>query len=90
MRQIADFFNLPHEANPTSEMTISISRYEFDQACDELAAQNVPLRPDREQAWQNFSGWRVNYDDVLLALATLTTAPYAPWISDRSAVSRSE
>ncbi|MCP4422711.1 MAG: hypothetical protein GY805_39385 [Chloroflexi bacterium] len=89
LRQIADFFKLPHEDEPTSEMPISISRYEFDQVCDDLATRNVPLKADREQAWQDFAGWRVNYDDVLLALAALTTAPYAPWISDRSAVTRS-
>jgi hypothetical protein len=89
LREIADFFKLPHEANPTPEMPISISQYEFNQVCDELAAQNVPLKQDREQAWKDFVGWRVNYDDVLLGLATLTTAPYAPWVSDRSAVSRS-
>ena len=90
LRQIADFFKLPHEANPTSEMPISISQYEFDQVYDELAEQGVPMKPNREQAWRDFSGWRVNYDDVLLALAALTRAPYAPWISDRSALSRNQ
>ena len=88
LRQIADFFNLTHEANPTPDMPISISRYEFDQVYDDLLAQNVPMKPDREQAWRDFAGWRINYDDVLLALAELTIAPYAPWISDRSAVTR--
>ncbi len=39
---------------------------------------------DREQAWRDFSGWRVNYDVPLLALASLVMAPYAPWSSDRS------
>lgn len=88
LRQIADFFGLPHETNPTADMPISISRYEFDEVCEELIAQGVPLKEDREKAWQDFAGWRINYDDVLLSLATLTRAPYAPWISDRSAVNR--
>ena len=39
---------------------------------------------DREQAWRDFAGWRVNYDRVLLALCSLVMAPYAPWSSDRS------
>lgn len=89
LRQIADFFDLPHESNPAPDMLISISRYEFDKVCDRLAAQGVPLKVNREQAWRDFAGWRVNYDDVLLALAALTIAPYAPWISDRSALQRS-
>lgn len=90
LRQIADFFQLPHEANPAPDMLISISRHEFDQVYDELQAQGVPMKPDREQAWHDFAGWRVNYDDVLLALAALTRAPYAPWISDRSALLRNK
>jgi len=44
----------------------------------------VPVKPDREQAWRGFAGWRVNYDAVLLALAALTAAPPARWSSDRS------
>ena len=44
----------------------------------------MPLKADRDQAWRDFSGWRVNYDAVLLALANLTGAPPAPWSSDRS------
>jgi hypothetical protein len=46
----------------------------------------VSLKPDRDQAWHDFAGWRVNYDTTLLRLAALTMAPYAPWSSDRSPV----
>jgi hypothetical protein len=41
------------------------------------------MKADRQQAWEDFAGWRVNYDTVLRALAKLTMAPEAPWISDR-------
>jgi len=61
-----------------------VIRSEFDDLCAELEAAGVPLRDDRDQAWRDFAGWRVNYDAVLLALAALTTAPYALWSSDRS------
>ena len=64
--------------------SISISREEFDDAYRRLGGAGVPIRPDRERAWRDFAGWRVNYDSVLLALAGLTMAPYAPWSSDRS------
>jgi hypothetical protein len=53
-------------------------------ACDHLARLGVPLLPDREQAWRDFAGWRVNYDTVLIRLARLTRALPAPWSSDRS------
>lgn len=52
---------------------------------DELAAVGIPLRADRDQAWRDFAGWRVNYDKALLALCELCQAPPAPWSSDRRA-----
>jgi hypothetical protein len=84
LRTIADFFHIPYNAAPTKDDPISISRDEYDAAYDRLAAEGVPVKPDREAAWLNYKGWRVNYDTVLLALCTLTMAPYAPWSSDRS------
>jgi hypothetical protein len=51
---------------------------------EQLASAGLPVRPDRERAWRDFSGWRVNYDRVLLALCSLVMAPNAPWSSDRS------
>ncbi len=85
LRSIADFFRIPHNPDPQfPDDSISIIREEFDSACDELMAAGVPLKSDKEQAWQDFAGWRVNYDTVLLAIAALTDAPYAPWSSDRS------
>lgn len=85
LRRIADFFgNIPYDANPSPSDPISITRDEFDEAYDELRASGIPVIADREQAWRNFKGWRVNYDRVLLGLARITSAPYAPWSSDRT------
>ncbi len=83
LRHIADFFRIPYNANPNFNDYISITREEFEEALDQLAANGVPLKADRDQAWKDFSGWRVNYDTVLLALCELVMAPYAPWSSDR-------
>jgi hypothetical protein len=84
LRRISDYFNVPYNAKPTAGDPISISRLEFDLACNRLAEQGVPLKPDRDKAWRDFSGWRVNYDTTLLSLCAITMAPYAPWSSDRS------
>ena len=84
LREIAHHFGVPFNPDPQPGDPISISRQEFDAAYDELAAVGVPLKPDRDQCWRDFAGWRVNYDVVLLALAAITMAPYAPWSSDRS------
>jgi hypothetical protein len=84
LRRIADFFELPYDKDPKPTDPISISRAEFDAACGDMANQGVPLKQDLDQAWRDYSGWRVNYDTPLIALAGLTMAPYAPWVSDRS------
>lgn len=84
LRQIAAFFEIEYDQDPSPSDPISVSRSEFEAAYDELRHEGVPLRADIDQCWRDFAGWRVNYDRVLLALAALTMAPYAPWSSDRS------
>jgi hypothetical protein len=83
LRSIAAFFRIPYDPNPSPTDPISISRAEFEAALEEMAEAGVPLKADREQAWRDFVGWRVNYDTVLLALAELMVAPPARWSSDR-------
>ena len=84
LRAIADFFGIPYDPDPEQTDGTSIAREEFDDACRQLADAGVPLKPDLDQAWIDFNGWRVNYDAVLVGLAGLTMAPYAMWSSDRS------
>lgn len=84
LRRISDFFSVTYNPDPRPDDPISVTRAEFDAACDELVRSGVPLKADRELAWRTFNGWRVNYDTVLLALAGMTMAPEAPWSSDRA------
>ncbi|MCB1004826.1 MAG: hypothetical protein KDB35_11650 [Acidimicrobiales bacterium] len=84
LRRIADYFQIPYDPDPDPDDPISIDRAEFDEVYEDLASFGVPVRPDRERAWRDFQGWRVNYDLPLLGLAGLTMAPYAKWSSDRS------
>lgn len=86
LRHVADVFRLPYDPDPRPDGPITISRSEWDEAMARMEAAGVPLVPDREKAWQDWRGWRVNYDTVLLRLARLVEAPPAPWISDRSPV----
>lgn len=84
LRRICDDFDIPYPADPQfPQQSISISQTEFDAALEKLAQAGIPLKTDREKAWLDFAGWRVNYDHVLLALCDLTMAPSAPWSSDR-------
>ncbi len=84
LRAIAAFYRIEFDPDPSPTDPISITRQEFDAAYDQLAEYGVPLKPDRDDCWRHYAGWRVNYDVVLLKLAAMTSAPYAPWISDRS------
>ena len=84
LREIAEIYRIPFDPDPAPDDPISIARAEFMDAYERLGGAGVPVRTDRERAWRDYAGWRVNYDAVLLALAALTTAPYAPWSSDRS------
>lgn len=86
LRAIADYFQIAHDSNPRPDDPISIGRDEWNDVIAELDEAGVPLKPDRDQAWRDFAGWRVNYDRVLISLAALTEAPIALWSSDRGIV----
>ena len=73
---------LPHEPHFPDD-PISISRAEFDETLTQLAVAGLPIKADRDQAWKDFGGWRVNYDRSLIELCILVMAPFAHWSSDR-------
>jgi hypothetical protein len=83
LRAISDFFLVPFDHNPAPDDPISIYRQEFDILFDELALNGLPMVDDRDKAWRDFRGWRVNYDVPLLALCCLVAAPATPWSADR-------
>jgi hypothetical protein len=85
LRRIADSFRIQYNPDPSPTDPITVSRHEFDLLCAELRALDVPLKRDLDQAWRDFSGWRVNYDEALVRLCALTMAPPAKWSSDRIA-----
>ncbi len=83
LRRIAAAYGIRFDPDPAPTDPIAITRDEFDQVLAELAEADVPLKPDTDQAWRDFAGWRVNYDTPLLALSGLLMAPVSPWSSDR-------
>lgn len=79
LRRICDFFGIPYPAQPRQDDPTSISRARFDQVCAVLEEAGVQLKADREQAWLDFNGWRVNYDAALLGVSRLAMAPPSWW-----------
>jgi hypothetical protein len=59
-------------------------RAEYDAVCLRITEAGGRLKPDRDQSWRHFAGWRVTYDAVLLRFASLCMAAPAPWSSDRA------
>ncbi len=78
LRRMGDFFGFESDPHATPEDATSIERAQFEAALDVLAVAGVPLVADRNQAWRDFNGWRVNYDAVLRRFERLTVAP-TPW-----------
>jgi hypothetical protein len=83
LRRIADYFGIEYDPDPPPDGSIAVTRREFDLLLVELDAVGVPVKVDRDQAWRDFVGWRVNYDAVLISLCALVMAPTATWSSDR-------
>lgn len=85
LRRIADYFDIPSPQDPHyPAVPICVERQEFDEVLNQLTRAGLPVKADREQAWKDFAGWRVNYDRALILLCGLVMAPQAPWSSDRA------
>jgi len=84
-RRMANYFDIPNPQDPRyPETSICVERAEFESVLEQLAAAGLPLKADREQAWHDYAGWRVNYDRALILLCGLVMAPQASWSSDRA------
>ncbi len=85
LRRIATYFDIPSPQDPHfPTVPICVERQEFDEVINQLTAAGLPIKADREQAWRDFAGWRVNYDRALILLCGLVMAPQASWSSDRA------
>ncbi len=83
LRRICDYFGFEYDPDPSPDDPTAIDRAEFDEVFDYFAEVGMPVVPDRDRAWRDFAGWRVNYDRPLLSLATWIDAPRVRWSSDR-------
>jgi hypothetical protein len=79
LRRICDFFGIAYPANPLQDDPTSISRDRFDEVCAVLEGADIQLKADRDQAWLDYNGWRVNYDAALIGVARLAMAPPSWW-----------
>jgi hypothetical protein len=73
--------DVPEEANPAAG--ISLTYEEFLDAVARLREVDFPLRRDPADAWPDFVGWRVNYEQAAYAIAAAVDAVPALWSGPR-------
>ncbi len=84
LSQVGQAMNLPTNEDPDPDHPLAAVTYEeFAAAAEMLRSLDYPIERTNEQAWPHFRGWRVNYEQVALALATATSAPPALWSGPR-------
>jgi hypothetical protein len=79
LRRISDYFEVPYPTDFRHKIPVSITREEFDIVLDRLVRSGVPILSDRDAAWRDFSGWRMNYDAMVEAFYDLFTCPRTDW-----------
>lgn len=83
VRDMSRVLNLPYEPDPRPDAPIDLTFEEFEEAVAVLREIGFPMERTATEAWPDFRGWRVNYEEVMCALANLVVAPPALWSGER-------
>jgi hypothetical protein len=84
-RQIAQAMGISVPDEPGPDDRVSLTYEEFLDAITRLREVDFPIERDRElpAAWEDFAGWRVNYEAVAYAVAAAIDAVPALWSGPR-------
>jgi hypothetical protein len=74
-------FSIPDEPGPGAGTSLTYD--EFLDAVARLREVDFPIERDPEQAWPEFVGWRVNYEQAAYAVAAAVYAVPALWSGPR-------
>jgi len=69
--------------DPRPDEPIQLSYEEFAQAVALLERSGFPVERSAEEAWPDFHGWRVNYEESMYHLTDRLIAPPAKWSGSR-------
>ncbi len=83
LNRIAKSLKWDVDLDPDPDGAIQLEFTEFAQAVTMLEGSGFPLERSAEEAWKDFKGWRINYEEVAYRLADRLTAPPAPWSGAR-------
>ncbi len=76
--RIAGSLGWPVDPDPDPDGPIELAYDEFAQAVAMLEASGFPTERTAEEAWPDFRGWRVNYEQVAYRLADRVTRRRRP------------
>jgi hypothetical protein len=74
-------FDIPPEPDPAAG--ISVTYEQFADAVARMEKVNFPMERKPEEAWQDFVGWRVNYEQAAYAVAYALDVVPALWSGPR-------
>ena len=74
-------FDVPDEPGP--DATTSLTYAEFLDAVNRMREVGFPIERDPAEAWPDFVGWRVNYEQAAYAVAAAVYAVPALWSGPR-------
>lgn len=83
LREIAGTLRTPVDDDPKPDDPLQLTRREFDDAVAYIESSGFPIERGAAEAWTNFRGWRVNYEQAAIGLARITDAPPALWSGSR-------
>ncbi len=78
---VAMGFDIPAEPDP--DAGISLTYGEFLEAVERMREVDFPIEREPAQAWPDFVGWRVNYEQAAYAIAAAVYAVPAKWSGPR-------
>ena len=79
LRAIADFFRVPPERPLNDAGQLSVTRDQFETVLDMLSSAGLRIEADRDRAWADFVGWRINYDQAVAGLRDLVGWAPSHW-----------
>ena len=85
LKDIVVRLHLQCPPDPTwPDIPINVTQDEFNAAYDHLQSSGLPMKSDKNAAWQAFAQYRVQYECALMTLIRLKRIPKgARWTTDR-------
>jgi hypothetical protein len=81
--QVAQAMGIQVPDEPDPRRGIGLSYEDFLGAIDRMRQVDFPIERDPAQAWEDFVGWRVNYEEAAYAIAADLHAVPALWSGER-------